>query len=92
MISFQYGFQNSLSLYSLPCLLLAVLFLIPPQSIHAPDLLQTIRNLWTLTLLMLLSVEIKITNIKVSYLDLGTQILPNYAKTLLLSISSFCFM
>lgn len=50
--------EPPMSLDFLRCLSLSVLFLIPlpPQSIHAPDLLQTIRNLWTLTLLMLLSV------------------------------------
>lgn len=50
-----------MSLNFLPCLLLSVLFPIPTplQSIHAPDLLQAIRKLSTLTLLMLSSVEIK---------------------------------
>lgn len=63
-----------------------------PPSIHAPDLLQTIRNLWTLTLLMLLSVQTKTINIRLSSIDSDMQILCNYAKAVLLRISYFCFL
>lgn len=63
-----------------------------PQSIHAPDLLQTIRNLWTLTLLMLLSLQTKTISIRLFFTDLDMQILCNYAKTVLLRISYFCFL
>lgn len=86
--------EPPVSLNFLQCLLLPLVFLMPPSpcSIRAPDPLQTIRNLWALTLLTLLFVQTKTINIRLSFTDLDMQILCNYAKAVLLRISYFCFL
>lgn len=95
MISFQDDFQSHPHVSKFPTMSFIVSSVSNAPfspSIHAPDLLQTIRNLWTLTLLMLLSVQTKTISIRLSFIGLDMQILCNYAKAVLLRISYFCFL